>query len=204
VLVLLSISSLTVLHNLTMAIPAAYRAFFLWIEPVATLIGAYYAWLRPQEYLELTHAASALEVTGLPIATHVALRQLGNLYVAFAINEALVLRATSDLKVWRTLLLGLLIADFGHLYSCYPLGLATYYDVAQWNSMAYGNYLFVYVGAATRICFLLGVGLGNPKKPKAKTTRRSVKTSSQDVTPVTPSQLSKTPAQSTRRRKNRS
>ena len=184
------------------AIPLPYVAFFLWIEPVATLVGAFYAWLTPQTYLELTHAASAPGLLGLPVATNVVLRQLGNLYVAFAINEAWVLRATSDLKVWRALLLGLLIADLGHLYSCFPLGLKSYYDVMNWNSMAYGNYLFVYCGASMRTCFLLGVGLNGRRKTRGrpkKTGRISSNTS-----PVTPTQMNKTPAQSTRGSKKKS
>ncbi|KAH0844171.1 hypothetical protein AYO21_11527 [Fonsecaea monophora] len=184
-------------------IPLPYIIFFLWIEPVATLAGAYYAWLLPWAYLEMTDVASAPGVLGLPTATHVVLRQLGNLYVAFAINEAFVLRATTDLKVWRTLLIGLLIADFGHLYSCFPLGVKSYYDVANWNAMAYGNYLFVYCGAATRICFLLGVGMGGPKRVKSK-VKKSVRLALEDAPPVTPTQMNKTPAQSTRRRKNKS
>jgi hypothetical protein len=183
-------------------IPLLYRAFFLWIEPIATLAGAFYAWFKPQTYLDLTHAVSAPGILGVPIGTEVALRQLANLYVAFAINEAFVLRATSDLKVWRALLSGLLVADFGHLYSCFPLGFTTYYDVANWNKMAYGNYLFVYCGALTRTCFLLGVGLGSPRKFKAK-ARKSVRLASEEPAPMIPAQLNKTPAQSTRRKRNR-
>src|SRR5882757_5133830 len=183
------------------SIPLPYTAFFLYIEPVATLVGAFYAWLKPQTYLQLTDAASAPGILGLPTATNVVLRQLGNLYVAFAINEALVLRATTDLKVWRALLLGLLIADFGHLYSCFPLGIKSYYDVANWNAMAYGNFLFVYCGALMRTCFLLEVGMGGPKKAKAK-AKKSVRMALEEAPPVTPTQMNKTPAQSTRRRKN--
>ena len=183
-------------------LPLPYILFFHWIEPVATLVGAYYAWLMPTEYLKLTHAASAPGPLGLPVSTNVALRQLGNLYVAFAINEALVLRATSDMKVWRALLLGLLIADFGHLYSCLPLGSNSYYDLAHWNAMSYGNYLFVYCGAATRICFLLGVGMGGPKSAKNK-AKKSVRMALEEAPPATPTRMNKSPAQSTRRKKNR-
>lgn len=184
-------------------IPFPYQAFFLWIEPVATLAGAYYAWLKPQAYLQLTHAASAPGILGVPTATTVALRQLGNLYVAFAINEALVLRGTNDLRVWRALLLGLLIADFGHLYSCFPLGIESYYDVANWNEMAYGNYLFVYCGALTRICFLLGVGMGEPTKANFKSKARKSVRIDAPATPATPSQKNKSPAQSTKGKKNK-
>ena len=57
-------------------VPLPYQAFFLWVEPVATLVGAYYAWFQPQTYLELTHAASAPSLLGMPVSTHVVLRQL--------------------------------------------------------------------------------------------------------------------------------
>lgn len=187
-------------------IPLPYKVFFLWIEPVATLAGAVAAWLYPLYYLNETHAASTPQkLLGLPISTQVALGQLGNMYLAFALNEALVLRATNDLKVWRALLLGLLIADFGHLFACYPLGIHAYYDVPNWKPIAYGNYLFVYFGATFRTCFLLSVGMGGPTKAKAR-VRKSLKSATDDLAQITPSpsQMNKTPAQSTRRRKNKS
>lgn len=154
------------------AIPWPYQAFFLYIEPISTIVGAYYAWFQPQYYLHLTHAASApSQLSGVPLGTEVVLRQLANLYFAFTLNEALVLRATTDIRVWKTLLLGLLVADFGHLYSCFPLGVSYYYDFGNWNAIAWGNIAFVYCGATLRICFLLGIGLGGAKKMKAKMQR---------------------------------
>ena len=188
-------------------IPFPYIAFFLWIEPVATLAGAFYAFFKPQTYLQLTQASSAAGILGLPTATEIALRQLGNLYFCFALNEALVLRATADLRVWRTLLLGLLIADFGHLYSCLPLGLEVYYDVARWNAIDWGNIAFVYCGATTRICFLVGIGMGEPTKAKGK-ARKSIKAAADETisaaTPSSENVPAKTPAKSTRKRKNKS
>lgn len=184
--------------------PWPYQAFFLYIEPVATLIGAYYAFFMPETYLQLTQSSRFAGILAMPTATLVALRGLGNMYFAFALSEALVLRTTSDMKVWRMFLLVLLIADFGHLYSCLPLGLDVYYDVAKWNAIDWGNIGFVYAGATTRICFLAGIGMGGPKKAKAKARKaiKSVADSTPD-TPLTPAALEKTPAQSTRKRKNK-
>ena len=141
-------------------IPLPYRLFFLYIEPLSTILGAYYAHLEPLTYLMLTHSASApstLQTT--PRGTLVVLTQLANLYFLFALNEALVLRATNDLKVWRTLLFGLLVADFGHLFSCKELGLDVYWQFWTWNAIDWGNIAFVYCGAAMRIAFLLGIGM---------------------------------------------
>lgn len=148
-----------------------YKYFFLYIEPIATVVGAYYSALQQQTYLDLTHATSS-PANGIPISTQIVLTQLSNLYLCVAINEALVLRATSDLKVWRTLLICLLIADFGHLYSVNVAGWHVYWNVLSWNAIDWGNVAFVYVGATMRICFLSGLGMG---PSSGQTVRRSTR-----------------------------
>ncbi|MCJ1465453.1 hypothetical protein MMC07_004071 [Pseudocyphellaria aurata] len=135
-----------------------YRAFFLFIEPVSALVGAYYACFEQTAYLQLTHASSAPEAI-TPISTRIILTQLSNLYAFFAINEALVLRSTTDLTVWRTVLVTLLLADIGHLCSVSPLGAQIYWNVFAWNAIDWGNVGFVYLGALMRLSFLLGVGV---------------------------------------------
>ncbi|KAG9238175.1 hypothetical protein BJ875DRAFT_437747 [Amylocarpus encephaloides] len=144
------------------ALPAFYSLFFLVIEPISTLVGAYFAHFQPATYLTLTTPLSPSEGE-LPQSTVIVLTQLANLYLLFALNEAVVLRSTSDLRVWKTVLLGFLIADFGHLYSVNALGFDVYWNVLEWNAMAWGNVGFVYAGACTRICFLAGVGLGTER-----------------------------------------
>ena len=148
------------------SIPLYYQSFFLWIEPLSALVGAYYAFFQQQTYLDLTHAPSA-PLAGISLSSQIVLNQLANLYLLFAINEGLVLRATSDLGVWRTLLLGLLVADFGHLYSVSLVGPEIFWNVTRWNAMDWGNVGFVCVGACTRMAFLLGVGLPLRKRSKS-------------------------------------
>lgn len=141
-------------------LPLPYTLFFLTIEPISALVGAFFASFRPLTYLQLTHSASAPLTSGaIPISTNIVLAQLANLYLLFAINEAFVLRATYDIRVWRTVLFGLLIADFGHLYSVSALGPSIYWNFTQWNAIDWGNLGFVYVGATMRLAFLFGVGL---------------------------------------------
>ncbi|KAI9838036.1 MAG: hypothetical protein M1819_006190 [Sarea resinae] len=141
-------------------LPIPYRVFFLFVEPISTFVGAFYAHFLPQTYLLLTDAASSpSSLSDLPLATRITLTQLANLYLLFGINEALVLRSTSDLRVWRTFLIGLLIADLGHLYSVSALGPDVYWKFWTWTSMHWGNVAFVYVGAMMRIAFLCGVGM---------------------------------------------
>lgn len=130
------------------------------IEPVSALVGAFYAHFKPLAYLRMTHLSSSPSSPAtIPLSTNIVLTQLANLYLLFALNEALVLRSTSDLRVWRTVLFGLLLADFGHLYSVRMLGVQMYWSFWTWNAMDWGNVGFVYLGAAMRMAFLAGVGL---------------------------------------------
>ena len=139
-------------------LPVLYRLFFLLIEPALALVGAYYAHFRQEDYLTLTHAESA--TLPVPVGTSIVLSQLANLYFLFTLNEAIVLRSTGDLRVWKALLFGLLVADFGHLYSLRSLGPSIYWDVVRWNPIDWGNVPVVYLGASMRIAFIAGVGLG--------------------------------------------
>lgn len=143
-------------------VPAAYRAFFLLIEPLSAVVGAYFGHMRQTQYLQLLDAASA--PSQVPPSTSVALSQLANMYLFFALNEALVLRSTWDLRVWRTILAVLLIADFGHLYAMKELGLDVYYNPTGWNMSHWANIPWVCAGATLRICFLAGIGLQGSKR----------------------------------------
>lgn len=145
-------------HNQANHIPLYYRVFFLYVEPLFALLGAIYAGIYPTQYFTLTdRPPSALDF--LPLATHVVLRQLANMYLLFTLNEAVILRVTSDIRVWRALLFNLLVADLGHLYSVWPLGHAVYWDVFHWNEMDWGNVPFVYLGMISRMAFLTGLGI---------------------------------------------
>ncbi len=146
------------------ALPLLYRFFFLVLEPISALVGAYFCHVRQARYLTLLDAPSAAATTfttgSLPLGTSVALSQLANMYLFFALNEAVVLRSTGDLRVWKTVLAVLLLADLGHLYSLWELGLPVYYNVLGWNAGDWGNVPWVYAGATLRVCFLAGVGMG--------------------------------------------
>ncbi|RSL64530.1 hypothetical protein CEP54_004716 [Fusarium duplospermum] len=143
-----------------------YRLFFLVVEPISALVGAFYSHFRQETYLNLLNSDSA--PSPAPLATSVAMSQLANMFLFFALNEALVLRSTADLRVWRTVLFVLLLADVGHLYSMRKLGASIYWDVAGWNVSDLGNVPWVYVGMTMRLCFLAGIGLGESRALKKK------------------------------------
>jgi hypothetical protein len=147
-----------------------YKLFLLYIEPISALVGAFYAGIKPDEYLGLlTLDAKSTISASPPITTLISLYQLSNLYLLFALNEYLVLSSTSSLKTWRRLLFCLLVADFGHLATMAPLGMGVYWRVWDWNAMVWGSVGFVYLGATIRMCFLAGIGL------KDESTKRGIK-----------------------------
>lgn len=148
------------------AFPLIYRLFFLYIEPIATAVGAYYAHFQQQEYLQLTYTSAQTAVVGPSIRESIVLTQLANMYAVFALNEALVLRSTTNLLVWKVFLFGLLLADFGHLYSVNAVGIEIYWQFWNWNSIYWGNLGFVYVGASLRMAFLAGLGFHTVTRPK--------------------------------------
>ncbi|KAF2857919.1 hypothetical protein K470DRAFT_222420 [Piedraia hortae CBS 480.64] len=137
--------------------PLAYRLFFLHIEPVATFAGAVVAFFSQNWYY---HGSDPTLATA-PVSAReqIVANQLANMYMVFALNEALVLRATSSRRIWSVLLFGLLLADLGHLYSVHPAGPDVYWRFWDWNSLYWGHIGFVYAGASLRVAYLLGVGL---------------------------------------------
>lgn len=154
----------------TPSIPAFYRLLYLYIEPLSTVVGAFYAHFLQSTYLDLTHSSSA-PGAAVPISTQVVLSQLANLYLGLAILEASVLRSTSDLKVWRALIIGMLIADLGHLGAIAPVGSWVYWQYWRWNSIDWGNVPVVFFLAATRCCLLLGVGFDDASHMRSKSKR---------------------------------
>jgi hypothetical protein len=146
--------------------PFPYRLFFLYIEPISALAGAYYAAIHPTDYLLdlVTPAQSDFNRAAVDTPTSMTLYQLANLYLLFALNEHLVLSSTSSPKTWRRLLFCLLVADLGHLATMIPAGTEIFWNVSRWNAMAWGSVGFVYLGASIRLCFLAGVGLGHDER----------------------------------------
>ena len=126
------------------------------------------AHFQQQAYMQMTLSTPTQSVLGVSTTQSIILTQLANLYFVFALNEALVLRATNDRAVWKAFLLGLLIADFGHLYSVKAVGTEVYWRFWTWNAMYWGNLGFVYVGALMRSAFLLGLGIEEGKGAKVK------------------------------------
>ncbi|KAI9702100.1 MAG: hypothetical protein M1836_001444 [Candelina mexicana] len=145
----------------TSKIPLIYRFFFQTVEPLAAVSGAYLAHFKPNDYLEFTAPPSMLPKTA-PISplTQLLLSQIAGCYLLFALNLAIVLRCTSDLRCWRMILLGCLLSDLAHIYAAWEaMGTTVFWAVHTWRSEEWGNIGTLYLGAALRMAFLGGVGM---------------------------------------------
>ncbi|KAH7104370.1 hypothetical protein BKA62DRAFT_504777 [Auriculariales sp. MPI-PUGE-AT-0066] len=145
------------------SIPLVYRGFFLVFEPLTVVLAACYAYFTPRTYLALlaySKPTTALDEPSQEML--VSLYQLANMYMMFALNEALVLGCTQNRRVWRILLFGLFVADLGHLATLWSLGSQWYWRIDLWNEMHVGGIGLVYFGASMRLAYICGVGL----KPK--------------------------------------
>ena len=143
-------------------IPFAYRILLLWFEPFAASNGAFLCLFYPDSFLRT--------FTTLPYApdSQVIYDQLAATYVLFAWNEAIVLRFSQDLRVWKAIILGILMCDVVHLYaSWHALGTEVFLNPLLWRAEVWINHMLLYGPGAMRIAFLMEIGLGkNDKKTR--------------------------------------
>lgn len=71
----------------------------------------------------------------------------------------MVLRSTNDLKMWKAILLGILICDVLHLYGAWLTMGSIFWDLGAWRAQDWINIGSLVVFGATRAAFLVGVGL---------------------------------------------
>ncbi|PVI03821.1 hypothetical protein DM02DRAFT_640360 [Periconia macrospinosa] len=145
-----------------LTIPLPYRILHLYLEPLMALNGAILCIFNPS--LFLSTFSPTLRYTH---SSQIIYDQLAATYVFLAFVEGVVLRATTELRVWKTVLGGLLVCDVLHLLAgvrCMSeegrlLGVREW-RVEDW--IAVGTLLGP---AAVRVAFLSGVGFALGPNP---------------------------------------
>ncbi|KAH7117415.1 hypothetical protein EDB81DRAFT_668394 [Dactylonectria macrodidyma] len=135
--------------------PFAYRAVFLYFEPVGALVGALLLHFRPASFLNAMAPAAKYAPDNQIIYD-----QLAATYILFAFNEAIILRITNDLRVWRGILIGILVCDAIHIYGSWAtLGGTVFWNPRTWRLEDWVNLVSLWGQAALRLAFVAGVGL---------------------------------------------
>ncbi|KAF2196419.1 hypothetical protein GQ43DRAFT_383348 [Delitschia confertaspora ATCC 74209] len=139
----------------TAHIPILYRLLFTYIEPLSALSGALLCHFNPTYFLR------TMSATAIYAPSHqVIFDQLAATYILFAFNEAVLLRMTNDLKMWKALVMGILLCDVVHLYGSWEVMGAAFFRPAEWRGEDWMNLLMLYVPVVVRLCFLGEVGFG--------------------------------------------
>jgi len=121
------------------ALPAWPLILFGLLEPAALVWGYYIALTTPEEYYaaqvpDSTILSKALSPQSLSLTL-----QMGNVLLLLAF-VAVICCWTKDRTVARNYLIAVALADFGHIYASYrAMGDKLFWDVGQWNDMAWGN-----------------------------------------------------------------
>lgn len=137
------------------SLPLVYRVLFLYFEPMGALLGSLLLHFSPQKFLttmrpDLVYDAMHQVVYDMLAAT----------YVLFAFNEAVILRLTNDLRIWKALLCGILLCDAIHLYgSCSALGNSVFWNPLLWRWEDAVNLGSLWLQGAIRVAFIYGLGL---------------------------------------------
>lgn len=146
-------------------VPFIYRFLFLYFEPAGALIGSLLLHFHPQPFL--TTMAPTLKETP---SHQVVYDMLAATYVLFAFNEAVILRLTDDLRIWKALLCGILLCDAIHLYGSWTaLGSDMFWNPLNWRWEDAVNLGSLWGQGALRLAFIREVGFST--RPDAKSKR---------------------------------
>lgn len=149
-------------------IPLPYRFLFLYFEPFAAFGGTLITLTDPSRYL-LSLSPAATPLTYLPLTSPI-YDQLSGHLLNFAWGQAIVLRTTSELKVWKAVLFGMFLCDLLHLWaSARILGWAVFLNPLMWRWEEWLNFVMLYGPGMMRLGVVMEVGFGN-RSEKAKDT----------------------------------
>ncbi|KEF58441.1 uncharacterized protein A1O9_06367 [Exophiala aquamarina CBS 119918] len=157
----------------------AYTALPTWplilfgiLEPVALIWGYSVTLLNPESYfLDQVPNTTLASVAGHLVPVHgLALTyQLGNVFIVLA-AVAIICTHTTHTDIIKKYLLAIALGDLGHIYACYrTLETNIFWDITQWNDMAWGNIFvsaFLHVNRLATVAGLFGKVVSNANVTK--------------------------------------
>ena len=137
-------------------IPLIYRFLFLYFEPLAAFSGTIITLTDPLTFLQ---SFSPLATVFDPLTTPI-YDQLSAHLLRFAWSQAVVLRITNDLRIWKYVLFGMFLCDVLHLWASYRiLGPEVFFNPMEWRWEEWVNFVMLYGPGSLRLAFCAGVGL---------------------------------------------
>ena len=139
-----------------------YRLLFLYFEPVAAFGGVILTIATPESYLRSLSPRATYTPLTYPIYA-----QLAGHLLLFSWLQAVLLRSTASVRLWKIVLFGILLCDLLHLYGSYvALGAGAFFDPRAWRLEDWTTLSMTYGPAIMRASFCMGVGVGDEGKEK--------------------------------------
>lgn len=141
-------------------VPFYYRLFFTYLDPIICVWGAYMDFFTPTVVL----SSHIPDPAPADIGHVMILKQRGGAMLNFAIMSAVLLRYTSDIKIWNIAQAAFLMVDITYFWSVY--------DVLQsqgrigwesWRGEDCGSLVIVTAATMTRLAFLAKVAFEKGK-----------------------------------------
>ncbi|KAI7764638.1 hypothetical protein LZL87_003843 [Fusarium oxysporum] len=141
-----------------------YRIWFTWVDPLTVLPTVYALIFTPEFILD---GLIPLSMSAYNPDHAFLFHQLAALFAFVAIMLAVLLRISSDIKVWRVVIGGVLLIDIAILLSVFvSMKQQGRSELSMFRWQDWGNYLFTGWVAVVRALFLAGVGVGGVNKGK--------------------------------------
>lgn len=147
-------------------IPALYRIFFLYIDPLFSTAGIYGFLFDHKLFIEsgVPVALKKLPTTTLtPFSEHM-ITTLGAYTLFILAMQILLVHGFKDepnglnVRIWRIAMFGMLLVDFIILWTMYSASPDVFFHVSKWEAGDYTNNVITGLVTVMRIAFLLGVG----------------------------------------------
>ena len=148
------------------AIPAFYRFYFKWSDPIVCLWTVWANFAIPDTVIDAFVPASTAQRNPY---FDFQLQQLAGAYLALAFTSIVLLRYTSDVNIWKIWVAAILLLDCLILYSiAYALSQQGRLGFSALRLEDWGSIIITVQAMIVRPVFLLGVGLSKDDKVTKK------------------------------------
>ena len=152
----------------TTILPPFYAFFFTYFDPLISLSGAITDFIAPNFVVNSLVPASHLHTPSLHLHYNFIFQQAGGSMLAVSFLSGVLLRSSTDLKVWKHVQTAILLIDLATLYSAWDaLRLQDRLEFRTWRGEDWGTVGLTAFVTVLRVAFLAEVGFRRGRGKKA-------------------------------------
>lgn len=143
-------------------IPAFYRIFFLYIDPLICLSSIHLFFFSHSSYITngtpRIISAQITDPNSLSPLEHYLLTALGAYSLCIFALQILLLQIYRDVKIWKVVIFAVLLTDLALVWDVWHADPNGFWELGKWTSAEWGNNGILGGLIVIRSAFLLGVG----------------------------------------------